>query len=253
MDKKNIRKRAQQGINSYGLNIALHDPSVVEMAARAGYDFVRVDCEHMMFGMDSLMEMIRTARLLGMPIQARITSIQQDSALLDFGVSALMLPHVSTPEKARAIVKAVKYAPLGERGMTTASRALNFGEYKMGEYCKTANDDVSVIIQIEDREGLENIDEILSVSGVDMVATGRNDLSQALNVPGQNTHPDVLAAEEMVIRKAIEHGKVPTLLVKNLARIQQLQGMGVHCFTIARDDGLLYSSLQKTLKEMKEE
>lgn len=252
MERKNIRKRAQQGIDSYGLNIALHDPSVIEMAARAGYDFVRIDCEHMLFGNDSLMEMIRTARLLGMPVQARITSIEQASALLDFGVSALMFPHVSTPEKAQAIVRAVKYAPLGERGMTTASRALNFGEYKMSEYCKTANEDVSVIIQIEDKEGLDNIDAVLSVPGVDMVATGRNDLSQALGVPGNNTHPDVLAAEEMVIKKAIKHGKVPTLLVKNLARVQQLQGMGVHCFTIARDDGLLYSSLQKTLKEIKE-
>lgn len=68
MSAKNICERARQGLDSYGLNIALHDPSVVEMAARAGYDFVRVDCEHMMFGLDSLMEIIRTARLLGMPV-----------------------------------------------------------------------------------------------------------------------------------------------------------------------------------------
>ena len=252
MSAKNICERARQGLDSYGLNIALHDPSVVEMAARAGYDFVRVDCEHMMFGLDSLMEIIRTARLLGMPVQARITSVDQASALLDFGVSALMLPHVSSPEKAETIVRAVKYAPLGERGMTTASRALNFGERSMNDYSRQANGEVAVIIQIEDRAGLEHIDEILSVPGVDMVATGRNDLSQALGVPGENTHPQVLAAEEMVIERAIAHGKCPTLLVKNRKRINALREKGVHCFTVARDDGILYSSLKETLEAMKE-
>ena len=121
----------------------------------------------------------------------------------------------------------------------------------MSEYSKTANDEVSVIVQIEDREGLKNIDEILSLPGVDMVATGRNDLSQALGIPGLNTHPDVLAAEEMVIDKALAHDKIPTLLVKSLPRIQQLRNKGVHCFTIARDDGTLYSSLQKALQDAK--
>lgn len=238
-------------MDSYGLNIALHDPSIIEMAARAGYDFVRIDCEHMLFGSECLMEMIRTARLLGMPVQARITSVEQASALLDFGVTALMLPHVSSAEKAQAIVNAVKYAPLGERGMTTSSRCLNFGELKLSEYAKTANDEVSVIVQIEDKAGLENVDEILSVPGVDMVATGRNDLAQALGVPGQNTHPDVLAAEDMVITKAIQHNKIPTLLVKNRARIEQLQEKGVHCFTVARDDLLMYQALGDVLKTAK--
>ena len=253
MNKANIRKRAVEGLDSYGLNIALHDPSIIEMAARAGYDFVRVDCEHMLFGFDGLMEMIRTARLLGMPIQVRVTTLAQASALLDFGVTALMLPHVSSAEKAEEIVRAIKYAPLGERGMTSSSRALNFGEQKLSEYSRTANDEVSVIVQIEDKGGLENIDEILSVPGVDMVATGRNDLAQALGVPGQNTQPDVLAAEDMVIAKAVEHGKIPTLLVKNRARIEQLREKGVHCFSIARDDLLLYKSLGSTLAEMKGE
>ena len=131
--------------------------------------------------------------------------------------------------------------------MTTASRALNFGERNMRDYSRQANDEVAVIIQIEDKEGLERIDEILSVPGVDMVATGRNDLSQALGVPGENTHPQVLAAEERVIERAIAHGKCPTLLVKSRKRIEALREKGVRCFTIARDDGILYSSLKETL------
>lgn len=251
IESVNIKERAKQGLDSYGLNIALHDPSVVEMAARAGYDFVRIDCEHMLFSRDTLMEIIRTARLLGMPVQARVTDLGQASAFLDFGVSALMFPHVSSAEKARTIVKAMKYAPLGERGMTTSARVLNFGEVKLSDYAAVANERVSIIIQIEDLNGIRNIDEILSVEGIDMVATGRNDLAQALGFPGQNTHPEVLATEEKIIRKAIDYGKMPTLLVKNKARIEKLRELGVHCFTVARDDLLLYKSLTEMLAFMK--
>lgn len=112
---------------------------------------------------------------------------------------------------------------------------------------------VTLIVQIEDKSGLENIDDILSVPGVDMVATGKNDLSQALGFSGQNSHPDVLAAEDLVIRKALEHGKYPTLLVKNKKRIKELKEKGVLCFSLARDESLLFSAMKDKLAELKEE
>ena len=106
-------------------------------------------------------------------------------------------------------------------------------------------------MQIEDKAGLEHIDEILSVPGIDMVATGKNDLAQALGIPGQNTHPDVIAAEDMVIRKALEYGKYPTLLVKNKKRIQELYDKGVRCFSLARDESLLFSAMKDKVSELK--
>lgn len=251
IQKPNIPERARQGLDSYGLNLSIHDCSVLEMAARAGYDFVRIDCEHMLFDYACLTEMIRTAKLLGLPLQLRVTDLRQASALLDMGADALMIPHVRSAEIARQAVSMMKYAPLGERGMTGAARILNFGETKLGDYAEAANDRVALIVQIEDREGLENIDEILSVPGVDMVATGKNDLSQALGVPGENSHPDVLAAEDMVISKALQYGKIPTLLVKNKKRLQELREKGVRCFSIARDDAILFAAMKDKLQELK--
>lgn len=249
--RKNIKERAAAGLCSYGLNIAVSDPVVIEMASRAGYDFVRIDCEHMLFDNGTLMNMIRAARLLDMPVQLRVPNLGQASALLDLGASGLMVPHTSSRAIAEEAVKMVKYAPLGERGMTGSSRALNFGQYKLGNYSTWANDDVALIVQIEDKAGLENIDDILSVPGIDMVATGKNDLSQALGIPGQNTHPDVIAAEDMVIRKALEHGKYPTLLVKSKKRIQELYDKGVRCFSLSRDESLLFTAMKDKLSELK--
>ena len=251
--RKNIKERAKQGLLSFGINVALEDPVIIEMAARVGYDFIRIDCEHMLFSDDVLKNMIRTARLLNMPVQVRVADLGKATALLDLGVSGLMLPHVSSAEIAEKAVDTIKYAPLGHRGMTGASRALNFGEYTMSEYSRWANDDVSIIVQIEDQSGLDHIDEILSVPGIDMVATGRNDLSQALGIPGQNTHPEVLKAEDMVIRKAIEHGKIPTLLVKNKARLEELKEKGVRCFTLGRDESLLFENMNRVLNQLKKE
>lgn len=112
---KNICQRAREGVDSYGLNISLYDPVIIEIAARAGYDFVRLDCEHMLFGLNQVAEMVRTAKLLGIPIQARVTNLSHASALLDCGVSAVMLPHVSNAQKALDAVQALKFAPLGEQ------------------------------------------------------------------------------------------------------------------------------------------
>lgn len=248
---KSIKERAAQGLDSYGLNIGMSDPVVIEMAAKAGYDFVRLDFEHMLFDYGSAANMIRTARLLDMPVQVRVPDLNHASALLDLGVSGLMVPHTSSKAIAEAAVSAVKYGPLGDRGMSGAARVLGFGEMKLNDYSKWANDYVTLIIQIEDKEGLENIDSILSVPGVDMVATGKNDLSQALGIPGQNSHPDVIAAENLVIRKALEYGKYPTLMVKNKKRLSELKEAGVHCFTISRDETLLVKAMKETLAEMK--
>lgn len=249
--KENIVQRAIEGKDSYGLNLSIHDCSILEMASRAGYDFVRIDCEHMLFDYACLSEMIRTAKLLRLPLQLRVTDLRQASALLDMGADALMIPHVRNAEIAKQAVAAMKYAPLGERGMTGAARILNFGEDKIGDYAAHANEHIALIVQIEDKEGLDNIDEILAVPGVDMVATGKNDLSQALGVPGENSHPSVLAAEDMVIEKALKYGKIPTLLVKNSRRLEELHAKGVHCFSIGRDDSLLFKSMSDKLAELK--
>lgn len=252
MMRKNLKERARQGMESYGINLAISDPVIVEMAARAGYDFVRIDCEHMLFDNMTLMNMIRTARLLDLPVQVRAANLGQAAALLDLGVSGLMIPHVSSREAAEEAVKAVKYAPFGQRGMTGASRALNYGQYTMTEYSSWANEDISLIVQIEDKTALEHINEILAVQGIDMVATGKNDLSQALGFPGENGHPEVLAAEDMVIRKALEYGKIPTLLVKNRERLGKLKDKGVCCFTVDRDETLLYECMKERLNQLKD-
>ncbi len=99
-----------------------------------------------------------------------------------------------------------------------------------------------LVAQIEDKQGVDNIDEILALEGIDMVATGKNDLSQSYGHPGNPQHPDVLAAEERVIAKALEYGKIPTLLANSKERVEYLKTLGARCFMTAAIRSFLFDA-----------
>jgi 2-keto-3-deoxy-L-rhamnonate aldolase RhmA len=249
---ESLLERIRHNKCSFGLNISFVDPVILECAKQAGYDFVRLDCEHILFDKTTITTMLREARLLELPLQIRVPSLTDVTALLDMGAIGIMVPHLESESSAKAAVQAVKYAPLGDRGMTGAARVLGLGRIALKDYVAKANAEIVLIGQIESQEGLTNIDAILAVPGLDMVATGRNDLSQALGVPGQNTHPKVLAAEDLIIQKALAAGKQPTILVKNTTRLQELYRKGVRCFSIERDD-LLFTKAAKAHLEIMQE
>lgn len=231
----------------YGLTISLCDPVVVEMTARAGYSFVRIDWEHMLFDSSTVKDMIRFARLLGISIHVRVSNSANITALLDLGVNGIMIPHVSSKEIAQGYVDFAKYALMGQRGVNGSARALDFGVRSFRDYFEKANEEVKLIVQIEDLEGLNNIDAILSLPGVDMVTTGRSDLSQALGVPGEVTNPKVAEAEDFVIKKAISHKKVPVIKAESQERVAELSKMGVTWFHIGRDEILLNKAIRKCI------
>lgn len=248
---QSIRERAAAGLPSYGITISLMEPTMIEMAHYAGYDFVRIDCEHILYDHSVLVNMLRTARLLGMPCQVRVEGLSRVTALLSLEASAIMMPHIENREMAMDAVNMVKYAPIGERGMDAGARLIRYGGMKRDEYIRRANSVTDLIVQIESKKGIEHIDEILALEGVDMVATGKADLSQSLGVPGQKNHPDVLKAEAFIIKKALEYGKYPTLAADNRERVEELMDMGVRCFLIGKDEPLAYKAIESKLKQIK--
>lgn len=250
-DDKRIRSRAGNGLMSYGLSMLLPCPSVVEMAALYGYDFIRIDCEHALLSYPEIRELMAAARLLGIPCQIRTSDLTNITALLGQEPAGIMIPHVESREEALIAVNCCKFAPCGRRGMDGSVRHMRCGGMKREEYMEYANRTMDVIVQIESREGLFHIDEILSVEGIDMVATGRADLSQELGVPGKKNHPDVIEAENRIIRKALEYGKIPTIAADSEARIAELAAMGVRCFLIGKDETLLSGAIKENLEKIR--
>lgn len=240
----NMIERAKQGISSYGLYITLPDPQIVEMAKAAGFDFARLDGEHVDFGPQVLREMFRTARLLNFPLEIRLGSMENLGPILAMEPDAIMVPDIKNAVDARRLVEETKFYPLGSRGMYAFTDGIRFGGMGRQEYLKSANDRLRTIVQVESREGLENLDEILKTPGVDMVSSGKADLSQALGIPGKTSDPMVLQAEERIVKTALEYGNVPTLFVESPERIRELEKMGVHCFIVGFDAALCMDSLR---------
>lgn len=242
-----LREKLKRGGECYGLYISMSDSSVIEMAAQAGYDFVRIDLEHSLISQSELREMIRVANLVKIPVFIRLAELSSISAILDSGADGVVIPHVDSREAAVRAVQETKFAPFGARGLALSQRSALYGETKSQEYIQKTNENILLCVQIEDRVGVENVEEILSVPGVDMVSTGRNDLSQSFGLIGQNTHPDVIAAESRVIEAAMKHKVQPVLLVGSETRRDELHGKGVTCFNIGRDISLMYQAMKREL------
>jgi 4-hydroxy-2-oxoheptanedioate aldolase len=114
-------------------------------------------------------------------------------------------------------------------------------------YPQKGNDYVSLTIQIEDIKVADYIDDILSLEGIDMVSSGRNDISQSLGIPGESTHPKVLEMEDLIIRKALQYGKTPVILVSSKEEMRTFVNKGVKVFTVANDEALLRGAMKNHL------
>ncbi len=207
--KKNPVKQAlRDGRTVFGIYIGVPSPAMVELAGYAGFDFVRIDISHNAYDINTIVHMIRAAEAAGVTPMVRIDNDPHLIAnVLEAGAMGLIVPDVSTPEKARAVVDAVHFAPLGDRGTFAATRIARYGAISGGDYCKWSNEEILLGIQIESKEAADNLEKTLSVDGIDMIGSGRGDLSNALGLTGQKNHPSVLALEERIFATAKSRGK----------------------------------------------
>jgi 4-hydroxy-2-oxoheptanedioate aldolase len=202
-----LKEAVREGRTAYGIYI--EDPSctMVELAGLAGFDFVRLDWCHAPFDLNIIENMIRAAECQGIvPIIRLNLDDQKISSVLEMGAMGIVVPDVSTAAEAKAAVNAAKFSPAGERGMFSASRKSGYGRVDAATFKAWSNEQIMVGVQIESLQAIENLDEILGVEGIDIVLSGRGDLSDALGVPGQKNHPLVLKAEERIFDTAMSRG-----------------------------------------------
>ena len=232
-----------------GLYVVVPDPTVIEIAAAAGYDFVRLDMEHHTFSYDKLGDMLRIARLCGLRAEVRISDMTDITKVLNMGANGIVCPNVDTVETAKEVVKYTKYAPVGSRGMYSIMPENRFGCDSFLPYLDTANNRTTVTLQIESLSGIEQLDKILALEGVDMIATGRGDLSQSMGIPGRNMDPRVLEKEDDIVRRTLKAGKTPAILVPNKDRAVHLWEMGVRIMLVGHDLDILAKALDSRNRE----
>jgi 4-hydroxy-2-oxoheptanedioate aldolase len=246
MLRPNRFKRALGGCEPlFGLINSAPAPLLVEMLGYAGYDFVVLDLEHASPNPETLENLIRAAECCGVTPLVRVPGAQPDVILrvLDAGAQGVVVPHVSCAEEARTAVRASRFHPLGARGIS-GGRTTGFGTLSLPEYLALANTEILVALMIEDRIGVEAIDDILAVDGVDLVIEGAIDLSQSYGVPTQAQHPAVLTAVDHVAKRCRAAG-VPFCAVPRVDnQFEAWLRQGVRSFLIGDDRGVAFRALK---------
>ncbi len=189
-----LTERREEGRPAFGFYLSFPSPELVEFFGYIGFDYVFVDAEHFAFHIETIQSIVRAGQLTGMGTVVRVPKNDQELILgyLETGVLGIMVPHTRTAEDARAAVRSVKYPPVGRRGAGSMSRAGDYGiDQTPDEHIARINQESLVITLIEDREGVENLPEILAVEGVDAFDVGPSDLAMSLGHPGNAAHPEV--------------------------------------------------------------
>lgn len=206
-----MKAMLRSGRPALGLSVMIPSPQVVEMAGRLGFDWVLIDCEHGSIGRETVELMAMAAQAGGTTPIARPASNSPEAILqvLEAGALGVQVPHIGTADEARAAVAAVKYHPLGSRGLAAGTRPAGYGLGEpAAEYVEASNRETLVCVQIEDTRGLANLPEILAVPGVDVFFIGPSDLAQAMGFPGRSDAPEVRAAIDGAFRTILAAGKV---------------------------------------------
>jgi len=205
---REIKEKMLRGEPTIGTWMSLAHPSIAEILAMAGYDWVVIDTEHSCIDVSEVLRLIIAVEQRGSIPLVRLAGIDpiQAKAALDAGAAGVLVPMVNRKTDAEMAVQMTKYPLLGSRGACLA-RAQGYGE-NFDLYMQNANADTLLILQIEHKDAVANIEDILSVPGIDGTFIGPYDLSLSLGIPGQLNHTDMLAAKRKVRDATIAHGLV---------------------------------------------
>jgi len=182
---KVLKRKLRDRVVTLGSWITLGHPAIAEIMAKAGFDWLVVDLEHSVISIDVAGDLIRTIDLCGVAPLVRLTSNDPDQIkrVMDAGAHGIVVPMVNTPAEAARAVAATRYAPAGSRGVGLA-RAQGYG-VNFQDYLQWQSDGPVVIVQIEHKDAIDHLDEILTVPGVDGFIIGPYDLSCSMGIPGQ--------------------------------------------------------------------
>jgi 2-keto-3-deoxy-L-rhamnonate aldolase RhmA len=195
-----------------GMSIMIPSPQLVEMAGGLGFDWVLIDCEHGTITLETVELMIMAAEASGVTpiVRPRSKAPQDIIEVMDRGAAGVQVPHIITKADAHAAVAAVKFHPMGHRGLAAGTRASGYGyRGSLGEFTETANQETLICAQIEDEEAIRNIKEILEAKEIDVFFIGPSDLSQSMGHPGNPKAAIVAEAIDHALREIIGAGKTP--------------------------------------------
>lgn len=251
MRKNMLKEKLNQNQRVFGTWIMTNSLDNAEILGHTGADFIMIDAEHGSMDIETAGRMVSIIRGTQATPLIRVAENEKSWVKrgLDTGAEGVMIPMINSKEEAERAVSYAKYPPVGVRG-TGAGRAVLFGaaaeEFK--DYYAQANNEVLVILQIEHYQAVENIEEILSVPGIDIAFVGPYDLSSSMGLQEQPNHPDVQESCRKVIVACEKHHVTPAIMTWAGAIEQHIQ-MGFRFLLGGMDGAILYHGVKQLIHE----
>ena len=237
----------------FGVFCELPCAESVEIIGHAGWDFVIVDCEHGAISSAMLPGMIRAADAVKIPAIVRVASndAAQIQLALDAGAAGVQIPQIGSAAAARTAISSAKFYPQGMRGLNPFVRANKFSVEPVAEFLSRSNNETTVVLQLESREGFEAAAEICALEGLGGIFIGPYDLSQSFGIPGQVSDERVLNAGAEVIRAASRHNVPVSVYAGTPQAARQWVAMGAKSICYSVDTVFLMKALCDTLRELR--
>lgn len=239
----NFKEKLRSGKSVFGPFMKTADPAFVEATGYAGFDFVILDMEHGPVSLEAMQNNVRAAIVAGIVpiIRTRDRQAESVSQALDIGALGIQVPQITTTEEVENIIKAARFSPKGERGVCRFVRAAEYSSLSGAEYFENANQSL-LIVQVEGKKALDNIDKILQMKEVDVFFIGPYDLSQSLGVPGQIDHPSVLKVINQLLEEAQKRSCALGVFADNTQDALKWKKFGLNYISYSVDVGIYYSA-----------
>ena len=249
------QKLLSSGVALGSMVFEFDSTGISRIAGNAGAEFLIFDMEHTGWSIETIRRLIATTQPLGPLPFVRVPAVEYHfiARVLDMGAAGLMFPMVETVAQAERIVNSAKYPPVGRRGAAFGVAHDHYAGTDILATMQAANEQGLLIAQIETRGGLENVEAIAAVEGIDVLWIGQFDLSNSLGIPGQFDHPEFQAAVERVLAACRSHHKAAGYMALNAADGRTQIARGFRAIALSGDLWIYQQALSAGLAELRED
>ncbi|MEW5974396.1 MAG: aldolase/citrate lyase family protein [Acidobacteriota bacterium] len=250
-----VKKALREGRSVVGtMVVEFRQPSIMQLLANAGFDFVIIDNEHGPFNIETIADLSRSAVQHGLTPIVRVPdwSYPHIAQPLDSGAQGVMIPRIAEAQQVRDVLEMMKYPPQGRRGCALARGHTSFQVGPVSEAMAAVNQETLLIIQLETRQAVDNLDEIAAVEGLDVLLVGPNDLSISLGVPGQMEDAGFTRIVQRVVDTCRDRKVFPAIHVNDVNMAVRWVGRGMQMISFSSELGFVMkagSEARKTIQE----
>jgi 2-dehydro-3-deoxyglucarate aldolase/4-hydroxy-2-oxoheptanedioate aldolase len=249
-----LRKKLNEGHLAVGcMLVEVRQPSIMVILANAGFDWVIIDNEHGPFSVETIADLSRAGREAGVTPVVRIPELTYAHVAqsLDGGAQGIMLPRVTARAQVEQCLEFMKYPPVGRRGAVLGRGHTGFKGGGLSEVLAAFNRETFLVVQIETREAVEGLDDILSVPGVDAALVGPTDPSLSLGVPGEMSAVLLTGAIEKTLAACAKHKVIPAIHTNDVAMTTAWARKGMRLVSINSEVGLLTSGAKAAVGQIR--